>query len=174
MGEGGSNAVRIAFRSSATTGMSLLFVVADDSTRTESVSSPPGEEEGQTGHPRRPSGGQPYWMVWVLGEQGQLGNADTYEELLALQEMLGYVSRGAPREKVDELETYVFGKNEGPDATRCTICLADFLEAEVVKLLPCRHSYHRDCIDPWLVNHCNSCPVCRAPPVARDGAAPAM
>ena len=29
-------------------------------------------------------------------------------------------------------------------------------------VLPCRHSFHRTCIEAWETNH-NSCPLCREP-----------
>lgn len=32
----------------------------------------------------------------------------------------------------------------------CSVCLEDFASGELVKLLPCRHAYHPDCIDAWL------------------------
>jgi len=43
----------------------------------------------------------------------------------------------------------------------CPICLAEFVEGEKVRVLPeCCHSFHVDCIDPWLVSK-PSCPSCR-------------
>ena len=57
----------------------------------------------------------------------------------------------------------------------CAICLAPFEEGEEVKDLPCRHFFHRKCIDQWL-NRCPSqtataetvaaCPLCKANPLA--------
>lgn len=43
----------------------------------------------------------------------------------------------------------------------CTICLSEFEEGEMVKLIPnCRHVFHPSCIDTWLESHV-SCPLCR-------------
>lgn len=44
----------------------------------------------------------------------------------------------------------------------CAICLDDFYEGQSVKVLPCAHGYHAECIDPWLNNRSDQCPVCKA------------
>ncbi|CAI9785902.1 unnamed protein product [Fraxinus pennsylvanica] len=44
----------------------------------------------------------------------------------------------------------------------CPICLSEFEETEIVKLIPyCRHVFHPRCIDTWLSSHV-TCPVCRS------------
>lgn len=42
----------------------------------------------------------------------------------------------------------------------CAICLEEFHEAAVVRSLPCRHIYHKNCIDQWLC-HNPRCPLDR-------------
>ncbi|GBF98750.1 hypothetical protein Rsub_11156 [Raphidocelis subcapitata] len=49
---------------------------------------------------------------------------------------------------------------------RCTICLVDLEADDVLKLLPCRHAYHSECLDTWLGINKN-CPVCTAEVEAR-------
>lgn len=46
------------------------------------------------------------------------------------------------------------------DETECSICKEDYLEDESIKLLECKHNFHKDCINIWLAIH-SSCPVCR-------------
>ena len=33
---------------------------------------------------------------------------------------------------------------------QCFVCFDDFEKDEEVKVLPCKHHYHKDCIVPWL------------------------
>ena len=44
----------------------------------------------------------------------------------------------------------------------CAICLIDYeLEKDDdIRILPCQHFFHKDCIDTWLQSHV-SCPTCR-------------
>ncbi|XLR10097.1 hypothetical protein HN51_046686 [Arachis hypogaea] len=47
--------------------------------------------------------------------------------------------------------------------TQCVICLADFREREVLRIMPkCNHTFHLSCIDIWLRKQ-STCPVCRLP-----------
>ncbi|KAL7147051.1 hypothetical protein ABFS83_06G082400 [Erythranthe nasuta] len=53
---------------------------------------------------------------------------------------------------------------KGSYASACSICLADYRDADLIRLLPsCGHLFHLKCIDPWLILH-PSCPVCRTSP----------
>ncbi|KAI9264382.1 hypothetical protein BDA99DRAFT_559648 [Phascolomyces articulosus] len=42
----------------------------------------------------------------------------------------------------------------------CVICLDSFTCGDVLRILPCHHEYHRDCIDTWLTKKSSSCPLC--------------
>jgi len=46
----------------------------------------------------------------------------------------------------------------------CSICLSDYRESEVLRLIPdCGHMFHMLCIDQWLASH-GTCPICRISP----------
>jgi hypothetical protein len=44
----------------------------------------------------------------------------------------------------------------------CAVCLSSMEKEEVVMELPCKHSYHKDCIEPYLKDYSYKCPVCRS------------
>ena len=41
----------------------------------------------------------------------------------------------------------------------CSICTEDFTVGEDVRVLPCDHKFHPQCVDPWLVNVSGTCPL---------------
>lgn len=54
-------------------------------------------------------------------------------------------------------------RTAGDTARVCTICLEQYKVGDELRLLPCGHRYHRECIDPWLLNRKAVCPVCKMP-----------
>ena len=56
------------------------------------------------------------------------------------------------------------GTHDGAEADGslgCSICTEDFNQGEDVRVLPCNHKYHPECVDPWLLNVSGTCPLCR-------------
>jgi hypothetical protein len=61
----------------------------------------------------------------------------------------------------------------------CAICLMELEEEEVVRELPaCHHTFHQPCVDRWLVERRNSCPLCvqrvEPPPLCVPECSPAL
>ncbi|CAJ1935229.1 unnamed protein product [Cylindrotheca closterium] len=50
---------------------------------------------------------------------------------------------------------------EGPCAHECAICLEAMPPGTKVRILPCRHSFHEDCIVGWLNEGKTTCPLCK-------------
>jgi hypothetical protein len=42
----------------------------------------------------------------------------------------------------------------------CAVCLSDFEDGDLLRRLPCNHSFHIGCIDKWLMQN-RECPLCR-------------
>ncbi|GLJ39077.1 hypothetical protein SUGI_0796560 [Cryptomeria japonica] len=69
--------------------------------------------------------------------------------------------KGLKRAEVQTLPTMIYSKPAGRVELDCPICLSDFADGEKIRVLPeCNHSFHRQCIDQWLLSH-SSCPTCR-------------
>ncbi|KAJ3015092.1 hypothetical protein HKX48_004776 [Thoreauomyces humboldtii] len=49
---------------------------------------------------------------------------------------------------------------------KCMICLSQYETDEDLRVMKCRHGFHKTCLDQWLVQYHNSCPLCRSKAVA--------
>jgi hypothetical protein len=41
----------------------------------------------------------------------------------------------------------------------CSICTEDFEQGQDIRVLPCNHKFHPECVDPWLLNVSGTCPL---------------
>ena len=41
----------------------------------------------------------------------------------------------------------------------CSVCVDDFVKGQDIRVLPCKHTFHPECIDPWLLNVSGTCPL---------------
>ena len=80
-------------------------------------------------------------------------------------------SRDSRLERFASLPSHVYSEVSGADGdglsglprlhnTECCICLEPFQPNSQVKILPCAHGFHDECIAPWMQSH-DLCPVCR-------------
>ncbi|KAK1393347.1 E3 ubiquitin-protein ligase EL5 [Heracleum sosnowskyi] len=71
-----------------------------------------------------------------------------------------------PKTGLDEtvlgsLPTFVFKQDHKARTIECTVCLSNFEDGEIIRILPnCKHNFHVACIDTWLSAN-STCPVCR-------------
>ncbi|KAE9551023.1 hypothetical protein FO519_005757 [Halicephalobus sp. NKZ332] len=43
----------------------------------------------------------------------------------------------------------------------CPVCIDPYRAGDIVRMLPCRHVFHKTCVDPWLLEH-RTCPMCKS------------
>ncbi|OMO50421.1 Zinc finger, RING-type [Corchorus capsularis] len=87
----------------------------------------------------------------------------SYEELIALGEIIGVEKRGLSQNEISsclvpcKFQSIEICKN-GID--RCVICQVEYEEEEALVGLPsCEHPYHSECISKWLQIK-KICPIC--------------
>lgn len=102
----------------------------------------------------------------------------TYDQLLALGDNVGKVSKGTDQAQLDDLPTCSYGEAKAKGEAfailgeKCAICCCEYEDEDVVRILPCRHAEHAECLDQWLKLN-RSCPLCQRDVGTRAGAADA-
>nr|XP_033783476.1 E3 ubiquitin-protein ligase RNF130 isoform X3 [Geotrypetes seraphini] len=69
----------------------------------------------------------------------------------------------AAKKAVGKLTTRTVKKGDketDPDFDHCAVCIESYKQSDVVRILPCKHVFHKSCVDPWLSEHC-TCPMCK-------------
>ncbi|XP_031091717.1 E3 ubiquitin-protein ligase MPSR1-like [Ipomoea triloba] len=92
--------------------------------------------ESSTGTARSSSSSLDSLLAGVLGKDGQ---------------------PPASKASIEALRSVEIGEEEEGE---CAICLEEWGLGETAKEMPCRHRFHKECIEKWLGIH-GSCPVCR-------------
>ena len=73
-------------------------------------------------------------------------------------EAAGLSERAAAEAVVAAADAADAAKDEDEEPS-CTICLCEFEVGEMMSVLPCLHSFHKECCDQWLREK-SVCPMC--------------
>lgn len=114
------------------------------------------------------------WIIYVFGgtyprnhpifmAPSLLTDNPTYEDMMYIQELMG--PHKPPVASATELERLggLFTVTHESQALleRCAVCLGGYAEGDSCRKLGCNHQYHQMCIDKWLREGQNTCPLCR-------------
>mmetsp|Transcript_31442 Transcript_31442/g.97929 ORF Transcript_31442/g.97929 Transcript_31442/m.97929 type:complete len:129 (-) Transcript_31442:71-457(-) len=102
--------------------------------------------------------------VDTLGLLGELFGQHQVRDPAVLFELfsdLEAVPRGVDPGVIQARTTTLTHEGDSASAeNRCCVCLEQFRHGEELRMLPCMHRYHRECIDRWLTRS-PACPVCK-------------
>mmetsp|Transcript_102653 Transcript_102653/g.319890 ORF Transcript_102653/g.319890 Transcript_102653/m.319890 type:complete len:255 (+) Transcript_102653:85-849(+) len=91
-------------------------------------------------------------------------------------DLLSKLDEGVPRRGTAPLslvERLPRVRARASGSAECGVCLAGFASDIEVVQLPCRHSFHTECISKWLTEFRSTCPLCATSVKVADGDAAA-
>ncbi|KAG2455799.1 GOLI ligase, partial [Polypterus senegalus] len=94
------------------------------------------------------------WLIFYFIQKIRYANARDRN-----QRRLG----DAAKKAIGKLSTRTVKKGDketDPDFNHCAVCIEGYKMNDVVRILPCKHVFHKVCVDPWLNEHC-TCPMCK-------------
>lgn len=94
------------------------------------------------------------WLVFYYIQRFRYANARDRN-----QRRLG----DAAKKAISKLQVRTIRKGDKEtesDFDNCAVCIEGYKPNDVVRILPCRHVFHKNCVDPWLQEH-RTCPMCK-------------
>ncbi|MBN3322910.1 RN150 protein, partial [Atractosteus spatula] len=94
------------------------------------------------------------WLVFYYIQRFRYANARDRN-----QRRLG----DAAKKAISKLQVRTIKKGDKEtesDFDNCAVCIEGYKPNDVVRILPCRHLFHKNCVDPWLQDH-RTCPMCK-------------
>ncbi|XP_029909409.1 RING finger protein 150a [Myripristis murdjan] len=94
------------------------------------------------------------WLVFYYIQRFRYANARDRN-----QRRLG----DAAKKAISKLQVRTIKKGDKEtesDFDNCAVCIEGYKANDVVRILPCRHVFHKHCVDPWLQDH-RTCPMCK-------------
>ncbi|XP_010886633.1 RING finger protein 150a isoform X1 [Esox lucius] len=94
------------------------------------------------------------WLVFYYIQRFRYANARDRN-----QRRLG----DAAKKAISKLQVRTIRKGDmetESDFDNCAVCIEGYKANDVVRVLPCRHIFHKSCVDPWLLDH-RTCPMCK-------------
>jgi hypothetical protein len=68
--------------------------------------------------------------------------------------------RGADKKTIEKLP--VRSATAEDTENECSVCLNNYALHDQIRILPCAHEFHTECVDEWLIRN-KTCCLCRAP-----------
>jgi hypothetical protein len=103
-----------------------------------------------------------------------INDTPSYEELLNLAAMIGPAR--SPTISQEAIDSYLpilkYTQQVIPtivgNSEKCQVCLNNYQLEDFIRILPCHHGFHKECVDEWLTQGQNKCPLCREDVIPTD------
>ena len=87
---------------------------------------------------------------------------DVFQPIVMTNSLIFQKPQGLTKQQIENFPIMNYkNKDKKTNAEeKCAICMEMFLETRKLRVLPCFHNYHVECIDKWLIMQ-NFCPICK-------------
>ncbi|KAL3666759.1 hypothetical protein V7S43_008380 [Phytophthora oleae] len=94
-------------------------------------------------------------------------DSNDYERLMRLEALNECRHEGATPQRIQQLPIVTMTESmlQASENACCSVCLSTFQVDGRVRMMPCFHRFHPECIDPWLQEKA-LCPICKFPAIA--------
>ncbi|XP_067866354.1 E3 ubiquitin-protein ligase RNF43 isoform X2 [Heterodontus francisci] len=82
------------------------------------------------------------------------------------QQTINAISQLATRRYQSRCQSQGHERQSSPDSQSsnmsepvCAVCLEEFADGQDLRIISCLHEFHKECVDPWLLQH-RTCPLC--------------
>ncbi|XP_057688539.1 RING finger protein 215 isoform X3 [Corythoichthys intestinalis] len=101
------------------------------------------------------------WVVFILST-GVILQARRLNRERQLHDNMESFPKQDVLKTMSSLQTkmYQMPKVRHDETDNCAVCLEPFHQNQRLRVLPCRHEYHQECVDPWLLLR-HTCPLCK-------------
>ncbi|CAD8074432.1 unnamed protein product [Paramecium sonneborni] len=107
-------------------------------------------------------------LLIISRQLTEIGNISIQQQILQIQELqlqlwqydvekIFQKDHGVPKQYLQKLKKMKMGKSN----RLCSICCNQFQKDELIIQLPCKHIYHKSCVEIWLQSS-TKCPNCRS------------
>ena len=63
--------------------------------------------------------------------------------------------------QIKKLPIRQYRASKGAGRSSCAICVDEFVNGALVRVLSCGHTFHSECIDKWFIRYSSLCPLCK-------------
>ncbi|GCB64003.1 hypothetical protein scyTo_0009754 [Scyliorhinus torazame] len=97
--------------------------------------------------------------VRIKCKQNRTRNSLQQQTINAISRLATRRYQSRCRSQTHERQSSLDSQSSSISEPVCAICLEEFAEGQDVRIISCFHEFHKECVDPWLLQH-RTCPLC--------------